>query len=103
MNPFDMLKNVDEIKKQAQKLQEQMKEVEASGSSGGGLVEARANGKMEIISLKIDPTIIDKNEASMMEVLITSAINTALQNVRSIIESKASEQMAGINFPWSQK
>ena len=103
MNPFEMLKNVDEIKKQAEKLQDQMKDLTASGTSGGDMVEAVVNGKMEIISLHIDPALLDKEKAQMLEVLVSSAVNTALKNVRQLMESKASQQMAGMNIPWGNQ
>lgn len=55
MNPFELLKNMDKIKSQAQEMKEKVATIKCSGYAYGNMIEAVANGNMEIESVKIDP------------------------------------------------
>ena len=82
----DGLKN---LMGQAQKIQAQLKEAqeraekrEVVGESGGGLVTVTANGRQEIISLRIDPVAVDPRDVEMLEDLVRAAVNVALERSR---------------------
>ena len=89
--------------KQAQQLQENMAKAQAElegtiveGSAGGGVVTVQASGKQEIISMKIDPDVIDPEDAEMLEDLIVAAVNQALQNAKEVAEEKMSSVAGGL-------
>ncbi len=80
--------NMQNILKQAQKMQEQIQrdreELEATtfyANAGGGMVEVEMNGKRELTSIKIKPEVIDPEDAEMLEDLITAAINDANRQI----------------------
>lgn len=80
--------NMQNLLKQAQKMQEQMQqdreELENTifyANAGGGMVEVEMNGKREITSLKIKPEVIDPEDAEMLEDLIMAAINDANRQI----------------------
>ena len=62
--------------------------------AGGNMVEAVANGNMEIESIKIDPEFAKQENAQLLEVMITSAVNTALMNVKDRIKEEAGQTMS---------
>ncbi len=91
------------LMKQAQKLQEDMaraqaelEQLEVEGTAGGGVVTVRASGKQEILEIKIDPDVIDPDDAEMLEDLIVAAVNQALQNARAVADEKMSSLTSGL-------
>ena len=99
MNPFDLLKNMDQIKKQAEDMQSKMATLHCTGYACGNLIEAVANGNMEIETLKIDSSLLKEENKEMVEVLVISAINTAIKNVQERIKTETSSLMSkyGVN------
>ncbi len=101
-----MFGNMKGLMQQAQKMQQKMNEaqekialIEVQGNSGAGMVEVTMNGKFDVLKIKIDPKIIDPNDAEMLEDLITAALNDA----RAKVEAKSAEEMskatAGMPLP----
>jgi len=102
----EKMKNISSIMKQAQKLQEQIvklqeeladKTVEAS--SGGGMVTVVANGKQEIISIKIDREVVNKDDVEMLEDLILTAVNEAKRRAEELAKEELGKITGGIVPP----
>ncbi|MCX6640972.1 MAG: YbaB/EbfC family nucleoid-associated protein [bacterium] len=94
---------MDGLLKQAQKLQENMARAQAEleqiiveASAGGGVITVKASGKQEIISIKIDPEVIDPNEVEMLEDLVTAAVNQALKNAKEVADQRMSSVAGGL-------
>ncbi len=91
--------NMQGMLKQAQKMQEQMAEVQAELEAkeyeikaGGGAVVVKINGKKEILSLEISPDIVDPDDIETLSDVITAGVNEAIKTV----EDDASAQMAKV-------
>ncbi len=102
------MKNFNQIVKQAQKMQTQIakiqeeladKEVEAS--SGGGMVTVTANGKQEVVSIKIDPEVVNSDEKEMLQDLIVAAVNEALRKSKEMMDEELKKVTGGmgLNIP----
>ena len=89
MNPFDLLKNTQAIKEQSEKLQKELEDIRAQGSSGGRMVTVTLNGKFQMKSIKLDPICVDNRDVQMLQDLIVSAHNAAMQNVQEKIKEAA--------------
>ena len=94
MNPFELLKNMNEIKSQAEAMKAKVANIRCTGYAGGNMVEAVANGNFEIESIKIDPEFAKQENAQLLEVMVTSAVNTAIKNVKDRIQEEAGQTMA---------
>ena len=101
-----MAKGFGNIMKQAQKLQAQMLKVQeelaqktVESSVGGGMVKAVANGKQELVSIKIEPEVIDKDDAELLEDLVLSAVNDALKKAQEMVSEEMSKLTGGLNIP----
>jgi DNA-binding YbaB/EbfC family protein len=83
----NMAKAVREMQKKMEKLEEDLKErvVEAQA---GGAVTVKANGKREILDIKIDAEIISKEEKKMLEDLVVAACNLALEKAAKMREQE---------------
>ena len=100
------MKNLGKMMKQAQELQdkmaavqEQLADMEISGSAGGGLVQVTVNGKGEARKLKIDLSLAGGNDPEMLEDLIVAAFNDAKAKVDETVREKMSELTGGLPLP----
>lgn len=98
--------NMNQMIKQAQKMQEDMATLqtdlearEYTATSGGGAVTATVDGKHLIKSLKINPDIIDPDDAEMIEDLVTVAVNEAINNAIKTAEEEMGAITGGLNIP----
>ena len=98
--------NMNQMLKQAQKMQEDMTALQAdleqreySAASGGGMVEVTVDGKHLVKSIKINPDIIDPEDSEMLEDLITVAINEAISNAIKTAEEEMGAITGGLNMP----
>lgn len=92
--------------KQAQKVQQKMKEVQENlvdekveAAAGGGMVNVVVNGKQEILSIKIEPEIIKEGDKEMLEDLIMAAVNEGIKKSQAMVQEKLSAVTGGLNIP----
>ncbi len=69
-NPFDMMKQVQELQGRMQQMQAELASLEVSGQSGAGMVTITLNGKGEMRSVKIDPSLLKPEDVEMVEDLV---------------------------------
>lgn len=100
------MKNIGQLMKQAQQMQQRMAEmqqkmeqIEISGTSGAGLVSITISGKGEMKALKIDPKLIDPQEAEVLEDLIIAAFNDAKAKLEAHTAEEMSKVTGGMNLP----
>lgn len=101
-----MAKGMGAMMKQAQKLQAKLarvqeelgaKEVEAT--SGGGMVTVRASGHQDILSIKINPEVVDPEDVEMLEDLVLAAVQQARQKAADMAEAEMQRATAGLIPP----
>lgn len=100
------MKNLGQLMKQAQQmqskmaeLQEKLAEQEIEGQAGGGMVRITVNGKNEVKAVKIDPSLIDPNDAEVLEDLILAAFNDARAKVERFSQEQMQDLTGGLNLP----
>ena len=76
-----------------------MAAMEVTGSSGGGMCQVTLNGKGEALKVRIDPALVDPNDAEVLEDLILAAINDAKGKVEATMRDKMSELTGGLPLP----
>lgn len=98
--------DLKEIVKQAQKLQERVKEIQehlgrqtVTAESGGGMVSVTVNGKQEIVSIKLDPICVDPRDIPMLEDLILTAVNQGLRKAKELAAEEMKQITGGIPLP----
>ena len=93
--------NMNQMLKQAQKMQEQITQTqsELETSVGGGAVELKMTGAKKILSLKIKPEVVDPDDVEMLEDLVMSAFNQAVENIEKTSEEEMSKVTGGVSFP----
>lgn len=106
---FDQLKNLAnlpglmakarDMQSRMQQMQEELGRKQVSADSGAGMVTAIVNGKLEVISIRIDKTKIDVNDTEMLEDLIVAAINAAQVKAAEMMRQEMSKIAAEIGVP----
>ena len=98
--------NMNQILKQAQKMQDNMQkmqqELEAKEfevSVGGGAVTVKVNGKKELLDINMKPEVVDPDDIEMLQDLVISAVNEALRKVDDAQSSQTSKMTGGMNIP----
>lgn len=100
------MKNLGEMMKSAQQMQDKMKsmqdnlsKLEVTGVAGGGMVEVTMTGKYETRGVRIDTSLIVADEVEVLEDLITAACNDARIKVESLMQEKMKELTGGLQLP----
>jgi DNA-binding YbaB/EbfC family protein len=92
----EFLRNADKLRELKEKAIESLSKVEAESSSGGGAVTARVNGRLQVVSVRIDPALLAAPDAEFLEDLIVAAVNGALVKAQ-----EASARSLGSALPLS--
>jgi len=93
-----LLKQAQDMQKKMKKMEEELKELRIKGSSSGKLVEVEANGKKDILSIRIDPSILNE-DVEMVEDLILAAIKQTYKNVEQEAGDKMNAVTGGMSIP----
>ncbi len=84
--------NIQKLMKQAQQMQERMPrelaELVVEATAGGGMVTVKMSGHKNLLSVKIDPEVMDPADAGMLEDLVVAAVNEATRKVDEAMQSK---------------
>ena len=98
--------NLSSIMKQAQQIQEQMAKLNSEledkvieTTAGGGMVTVTANGRQDILSIKIAPEVVDPQDVAMLEDLVTSAVNEALRQAKEMMQQELGKLTGGLRIP----
>ncbi len=88
---FDMnsiMQQAQKVQSKMESIQKELENLEVEGSAGGGMVVVKANGKQEVLSIKIEPEVISE-DIEMLEDLVLAAVNQAMSRA----QEEAAEQM----------
>ena len=98
--------NMNQLMKQAQKMQQQMAEMQEElanktleVSSGGGAVKVTISGEKKIIDLTISPDVVDPDDVEMLQDLVIGAVNEAIRQIEESANSQMSKLTGGLNLP----
>jgi nucleoid-associated protein EbfC len=94
------------LMKQAQMMQEKMARIQeeaaaktVEASAGGGMVSVIANGRMEVISIKIEKEVVDPADVEMLQDLVAAAVNEALKKAQELVSEEMGKVTGGLGLP----
>jgi DNA-binding YbaB/EbfC family protein len=99
INPFELLKNAQKIQEQMGNVQEKLGTITATGSAGGGMVEIDINGRMEVQAVRIHPDTL--NDVEMLQDLIAAAFTSAMEKIKEALSREMGSLMGSMppGFP----
>jgi DNA-binding YbaB/EbfC family protein len=98
-NMGQLMKQAQQIQTKMAKLQEDLGDRTVEASSGGGMVTVVANGRQEVLSIKIEQEVIDPDDAEMLQDLIMAAVNDALTRAKDMVNEEMGKLTKGMNIP----
>lgn len=95
----DIMKQAQRLKAEMDRLQAEAATKTVEGSAGGGMVTVVANGKGDLLSVKIDPEVARGEDLEMLQDLVVAATNDALRRARELLAQEVSRLTGGLNLP----
>ncbi len=94
-----MMKQLQQAQSKMQQVQEELANKTVEGSAGGGMVKVAVNGRHELLSIKIDPTVVDPDDVEMLEDLVTAAVNDAQTRADEMAREEMGKLAGGLGLP----
>jgi DNA-binding YbaB/EbfC family protein len=95
----DMMKQAQKLQSKMMELQEEMANKMVEATAGGGMVTVVINGKQELVSLSIDPDVVDRQEIEMLQDLIIAAVNDGIRRSQQIWAEEMKKLTGGMAIP----
>lgn len=99
MNMNKMMKQMQKMQAQINKLQEELAEKTVEATAGGGAVQVTANGRQEIVNIKIDPAAVDPDDVEMLQDLVLAATNEALRQSQEMVSREMGKITGKMQLP----
>ncbi len=99
MNMQQMMKQARKMQEQLAAVQEDLKTQTVDASAGGGMVKVTVNGEMELTKLAIDPEACDPEDVEMLQDMIMAAVNEAMRGVNELANKQMGAITGGLNIP----
>jgi len=93
------MRQIQAMQAEMEKAQEEIDAKEVETTAGGGAVAVRVNGKKEVLSIKIDPDVMDKEDPEMLQDLILVAVNEGLRQIDEISQAEMGKITGGLGLP----
>jgi DNA-binding YbaB/EbfC family protein len=95
----DMMRQAQALQEKLAQLQEEAGKKTVEATAGGGMVTVVANGRQEIVSVKIDPEVVNPQEVEMLQDLILAAVNEARRKAQELMAEQMKTLTGGIQIP----
>jgi hypothetical protein len=99
INPFDLLKNFQNIQAKMNEAQEKLKDLVVTGSSGGDMVRIEMNGRLDVLSVRISPEAYDPEDPGILQDLVRAAMTDTLYKIKEAIRVEMTDLTGGMNLP----
>lgn len=99
VNPFDLLKQFGNMQEKMGEVQERLRRLVVTGSSGGGMVEVDINGHMEVLQVRLAAEAVDPNDIPMLQDLLRAAFSDAMFKIKEKIREEVSSLTGGLPIP----
>ena len=98
-NMAGMFKQVQEMQTRMKEMQESLAQMRVSATAGGDLVKAEVTGEFKLTSVEIDPSLIEGGDKEMIEDLVVSATNLAIEKMKAAHKEEMSKVTGGLDLP----
>jgi DNA-binding YbaB/EbfC family protein len=95
----NLFKQAQQMQQKMVRMQEELAQRTVEASVGGGMVSVTVNGRNEVLSLKIEPQVVDPDDIEMLEDLVIAGVNEALRKSQEMISDEMSKLTGGMKIP----
>ncbi len=94
-----LLNQAKTVQEKMAKVQQELREKTVEASAGGGMVTVKVNGEGQILSIKIEPEVVDSKDMEMLEDLVLAAVNEGLRKAQQLMTEEMGRITGGLNIP----
>ena len=98
-NQGNMMKKIQQMQEDMTRIQEKIEATEYTSSVGGGAVEVTVNGSHEVLSIKMQPDVVDPEDIEMLEDLLISALNESIKKANDAMDQGMEKAKGGLSIP----
>jgi DNA-binding YbaB/EbfC family protein len=98
-NLADLMRSAGKVRETVEKATEALGQVQVEGSAGGGAVTVKVNGRLELLSIRIDPKLLADGDVELLEDLITAAVNQGMTKAREAAAKSIATLAGGLPLP----
>lgn len=98
-NQGNMMKKIQQMQEDMTRIQEEIEATEYTSSVGGGAVEVTVNGSHEVLSIKMQPDVVDPEDIEMLEDLLISALNESIKKATDAMDQGMEKAKGGLSIP----
>ena len=98
-NMGNLMKQAQQFQNRMAKLQQELEKKTIEATSGGGMVTVVVNGQQELLSIKIDPEVVDPEDIDMLQDLVLAAVNDGLSRAKKMVNDEMAKLTGGLNLP----
>lgn len=98
-NQGNMMKKIQQMQEDMTRIQEEIEATEYTSSVGGGAVEVTVNGSHEVLSIKMQPDVVDLEDIEMLEDLLISALNESIKKANDAMDQGMEKAKGGLSIP----
>ncbi|MCK4619786.1 MAG: YbaB/EbfC family nucleoid-associated protein [Desulfobacterales bacterium] len=95
----NMMKQAQKLQAKMLRMQEELADKTVEATAGGGMIKAVANGRQQILSIKIEKEVVDPDDVEMLQDLILAAVNDALAKSQEMVSGEMSKLTGGLKIP----
>lgn len=95
----DLLRQAQELQSKLARLQEEAEKKTIEASAGGGMVNVVVNGKLQIVSIRIDPAVVASGDREMLQDLVVAAVNEGIRKAQQLMAEEMSRATGGLRIP----
>lgn len=95
----NMMKRLQQMQDDMARVQKECEEAEYQASAGGGAIDVKVNGKHQVVSVNIQPDVVDPEDVEMLEDLLVAAVNEAMRKADETMEREMGKITGGMNIP----
>lgn len=99
LNPFDLLKQLQGLQSKMGEMQEKLRAIRVTGSSGGGMVTVEMDGDMRVEKVTIAREAVDPSDIPMLEDLVLAALTDTLSRLKDRLRDEVSQATGGLDLP----
>lgn len=99
IDPEKLGQMMQQAQQMQQRMQEELQRARVEGQAGGGMVKVTLNGAYEVVAVKIEPTVVDKDDVSMLEDLVRAAVNDATARIEEVRMEQARGMAGQLGIP----
>ena len=95
----DMMKQAQKLQARMLKIQEELAEKTVESAAGGGMIKVVANGRQQIVSIRIEKEVVSPEDVEMLQDLVLAAVNDALTKSQEMVAAEMGKLTGGLKLP----